>query len=122
MIRSGLTLLARGAVAGGNVTLRPARGAWRLTLRVERGGRRRIAHATERATLACLDAALASPHTDAAVRRIVDAPLTERAVARALNGNVVDVDGLVERFAERVLDAPELRRMVDEAVAQSVST
>jgi hypothetical protein len=117
MIRSGLTLLARGAVAGGNATLRPARGAWRLTLRAERSGRRRMAHATERVTLACLDAALASPHTDAAVRRIVDAPLTERAVARAF-----DLDALADRFAERVLDAPELRRMVDEAVAQSVST
>src|SRR6476620_1785352 len=90
-----VTIPVSGAVrrvaAGGEYALRPAAGAFRLARRAERDARRRALEGGGRATLACVDAALASPYADQAVQRILESPLAERAVARALSGGLVDV-------------------------------
>src|SRR4051794_15140179 len=89
----------------GGVVVRPAGDALGLARRAERGTRRRLIDGSGRATLACVDAALASPYADQAVQRVIDSDLAERAVARALSGDLVDVvaGGLVRhKNGERV--------------------
>ena len=99
----------------GNIALRPARGAWSLAGRAERGARHRAVTHGGRRSLACVDAALASPYANEAVQRVVDSALAERAVARALGGRLVDVvaaDLVRFEVAERVAAASAVREGV----------
>jgi uncharacterized membrane-anchored protein YjiN (DUF445 family) len=107
--------IARWAVVG------PADRAWRLSRAAERAARARVVEHRARATLACIDAALASPYADQAVQRVIDSRLAECAVERALSGRLVDVvaSDLVEyRVVERVVDKLLFRDAVDRALDQ----
>src|SRR4051795_11985258 len=104
---------ARRVAAAG---MRPAGDAWSLARRAERGARRRAIAGGGRTCLACVDAALASPYADEAVQRIIDSDLAERAIARALSGDLVDVmagDLVRYKVVERVVDKLLVRDAVD---------
>ncbi len=112
--------------------MRPAVGAVSLGLRAERRARREVGRRAEEAALGALDALLASRVGAEAVDRIVASDLATRAVGKALEGPLVDSVArdiaryaVLERFADGVLDDPELERLlvrvldsrlVDEAV------
>src|SRR4051794_40199883 len=100
----------------GGVVVRPAGDVLGLARRAERGTRRRLIARSGQVTLACVDAALASPYADQAVERIIDSDLAERAVARALSGDLVDVvavDLVRYKVVERVVDKLLVREAID---------
>ena len=68
-----------------------------------------------RASLALVDSALASPYADVAVQRVLSSGVTERAIDRALSGELVDVVAsrprpLRDRRARHRADAGRSRR------------
>src|SRR3954469_9642487 len=100
---------ARRLAAGGDALLRPGREAVDLSRRVavQLGGM---------ATLALVDAALASPYADRALQRIVESELAEAAIAQALSGDLVDVfaqDMVRYDVVERVVDQLPVRAAID---------
>jgi len=106
-----------GTVA--DTALRPARGAWKYAGRAERSARHRLVDRGGRVTLVCVDAALASPYANEVVHRIVDSDLAERAMERALSGQLVDVvaaDLVRFRVVERVVDNVFVRAALDRAL------
>jgi hypothetical protein len=85
-----------------------------------------------RATLASLDAVLASPYTEAAIDRVLESRAVEKALSRALEGPLVDAlardltrfavlerlvdpvlaDGTAERIVLHTLDSPALDAII----------
>jgi hypothetical protein len=136
-----------GALVGfgtraGATALRPvaviATGAGRSGRKLERRSRTALTDAVRGTVRAGVDGVLSSSHADTVLRRLLLAPVTERAVGVALEGPLVDavardiarygvldrvlVQMLEVRAAEnmlmgegvaRVLDGPELERLVD---------
>ena len=80
--------------------------------------------AVGRASLALVDAALASPYAEAAVQHVFESPLTERTLERALRGDLVEVVArdlvrfeVVERLTDEMLTNGVLDRALDRAEA-----
>ncbi len=121
MLRDGISAVtARLASAGSALTYRPLSDTRTLAIRAAGAGRRRTASAAGRAGLALLDGALRSGYADEAVAHVLDSPVAERAVERALSGGLVDATSrylvrfeVVERIAAEVLTGPALDRTLD---------
>jgi hypothetical protein len=98
-------------VAVGRLALRPAAPVLALGREIERDARELVLDAGGRATLAALDALLASPFVGQAAELVLaraeaaDAPqrLAERVLA----------DGIAEELAARVVNGPEIERLVE---------
>jgi hypothetical protein len=143
--RTVRALLGFGTRAGA-AALRPvadiAAGAGRTGLKLERRSRMALTDAARETVRVGIDGVLCSSHADAVLRGLLTAPITERAVGVALEGPLVDavardiarygvlervlVQMLEVRAAEnilmgegvaRVLDGPELERLVDAVFA-----
>jgi hypothetical protein len=84
----------------------------------------------ERAGIAVLEAALASPVTEQAVNLVLDSPIIEHTITRALKGPLVDAiardlgpladrllaAGIADDIARRMIEGPELERIVVAAI------
>lgn len=103
---------------------------------IERDVRDRVG----RASVALVDSALASPYADVVVGQVLASGIAERAIERALSGELVDVvstdliryevvervteqmlaagvaDRLAERIVEQVLESPGIERVIDRIV------
>jgi hypothetical protein len=93
---------------------------------------RPVARRVHAASLATLDALLASSIAGEVVDHVATSPLTQRGVSRTLEGPLVEAfardlaryrvaerllsEGLVEQTATRMLDGPELERIVEAAL------
>lgn len=72
---------------------------------------------TGRTALVLLDAVLASPYTDEALRRVVASQATERAIGYALEqSDEVIASEALERAIGRALESPETERLVQSVV------
>jgi hypothetical protein len=121
-IHAAAIRLAYAGVGTVALAVRPAAAAAALARRGEAGARRGMADGFGRATLALLDGALASPYADDAVQHVLDSGLAERAVARAMSGELVDVVArdvvryeVIERLTDQVLESDALDRALDRA-------
>src|SRR3954451_4194415 len=109
MITERIPGAARRLPAGGDALLRPGREALGVSRRV-------VVQVGGMATLALVDAVLASPYADRAMQRIIESDLAESAVARALSGDLVDVfaqDLVRYDVVDRVVDQLPVRSAVD---------
>ena len=116
MADSPLRLGTRAAGVLGGMALRPVAQAASLAGRAERAARAAALERLSAATLAAVDAALASPVTEEALDRVLASALARRGVDRALEGPLVEAlaAGLAEHgVVARVLD--------DQVVEQTVA-
>jgi hypothetical protein len=115
MADSPLRLGARAAGALGGVALRPVVQAATLAGRAERAARAAALERLSVATLAAVDAALASRVTEEALDRVLASALARRAVDAALEGP------LVEAVARGLADHGVVERVLDDAVVEQAA-
>jgi hypothetical protein len=118
--RYGLRAAMQLGTAIGTAVVRPAAGAVRL-------GWRAAGQTVDGATLAAADLVLNSRAAGDVVDRLVESPLFERAVSRALAGPLVEAVSrdlvryaVVDRVAETLLDGGALDSILDRAEAADV--
>jgi hypothetical protein len=109
--RSGLLGLGEAVVG---VAVRPLAAGVELGRRTERELRGAVANGVEGATLATVDALLASPLVAEVIDRVLASPLTRTTVEQALDRLLAD--GVLDQTVARVLEGPELERVVESAL------
>jgi hypothetical protein len=113
-LRGAFGALVGAGVGVGRVALRPAGYAYGVARRAERDARGAILDAAGRQALALLDALLASPFAEIAAEKVLSRAEAAGAPQRVAAGLLED--GIVEDIAARVVNGPEIERLVDVAL------